>query len=168
MPERPLECSECKRPIAVHYREVAEGKITETGMCNACPVLQRQLHGTRPEEKSTTPGEPAGISCQCGTTLEEIRTGSPVGCHECYDVFDEMLMHDLVVAKKISRRLGIAPAKGVPLHVGCEPGQAVEISPKIKLVALDQALEATLKGEDYEGAAWLRDQIKAAKEELDE
>ena len=48
--------------------------------------------------------------------------------------------------------------------MGRTPGQAVAINPSLKLLALHQALNETLSREDYEQAAWLRDQIKALTE----
>lgn len=59
----------------------------------------------------------------------------------------------------------IAIKKNLPLHMGRLPGQAVEINPALKLLALNQALHETLSHEDYEQAAWLRDQIKELTDE---
>ncbi len=44
-PERPLECSECKKPIAVKYTEIVGHSIIHTCMCADCPELERRLHG---------------------------------------------------------------------------------------------------------------------------
>ena len=49
-PDRPLECSECKKPIAVRYTEIVGDTIIHTSMCADCPELQRRLHGTSPKE----------------------------------------------------------------------------------------------------------------------
>ena len=165
MPERPLECTECKRPIAVDYSEVVGEQVSELSMCSQCPVLQRRLHGAAAEERGEAARqEAAGLACgECGTTLEEVRTGSPLGCPSCYTVFEDVISYELQQAGRISRRLGRTPSKSEPLHIGRGPGDLAQINPDIKLVALDEALQATLEGEDYEGAAWLRDQIKQTK-----
>ncbi|MBB64423.1 MAG: hypothetical protein CMO81_05110 [Waddliaceae bacterium] len=55
--------------------------------------------------------------------------------------------------------------KSTPVHVGRAPGQSAEMSPTLRLVALNEALKETLSREDYEQAAWLRDQIKELKGE---
>jgi protein arginine kinase activator len=165
MPDRPLECSECKRPIAVDYTEVVGKQTSSLSMCAQCPVLQRKLYGTATKEVSAKHKEAAGLACgECGTTLEAVRTGSQLGCPECYAIFEDVIVYELQQAGRVSRRLGRSPSKSEPLHVGRGPGDTPQISPDVKIVALDDALEATLKDEDYEGAAWLRDQIKQAKE----
>ncbi len=167
--DRPLECTECKRPVKIRYSEICDGQITESGMCNVCPVLQKKLHGEMPETTKTETTQATGLACgTCGTTLESVRTGNPLGCPECYEVFSDVIGFELGSTSRLSRRLGTAPSKSAPLHLGRGPGETSKIDPHVKLVALDEALEATLKGEDYEGAAWLRDQIKAAKEHINE
>lgn len=170
MPERPLECTECQKPIAVLYTEIVDGRKNELVMCNECPVLQRKLHGLQPDEVSITKkSDRTGICCgRCGTTLEEVRMGSPLGCSECYEAFADVIVFDLVGAKRVSKRLEITPSARVPLHIGRQPGEAPTISPHVKLVALHEALEETLKREDYEQAAWLRDQIKQLEQNLNE
>jgi protein arginine kinase activator len=147
-----------------------EGKKNELVMCNECPVLHRKLHGIRPQEVQGAKTERgAGICCgQCGTTLEEVRTGSPLGCIECYETFADVIVFDLVAARRVSERLEMTPSARVPLHVGRQPGETPTISPQVKLVALHEALEETLKREDYEQAAWLRDQIKQLEQNIDE
>jgi len=49
-PERPLECSECRRPVSVRYTEIVGKSCTYTSMCYHCPQLERRLKGTHIEE----------------------------------------------------------------------------------------------------------------------
>lgn len=165
-PDRPLECSECKKPITVYYTECVGNTFIRTGMCEECPQLQKRLRGTVPEEKFFIGAEgSAGLACgECGTTLENVRVSRILGCSHCYHVFGDYLMEQLLAANKISPTI-TKKKKTVPLHVGRSPGEAQEISPTLRLIALNEALEETLKREDYEQAAWLRDQIKALTEE---
>lgn len=159
--ERPLECSECRKPVSVRYTEVVGSRVTHTIMCADCPQLQRRLHGipATPEHEETK-GEGLGISCgDCGTTLEAIRMGSPMGCSNCYDVFGDVLLSELRRAKRVSRHVATAKASS-PVHIGRATGESKEVSPSLRLLALNEALTETLNREDYEQAAWLRDQIK--------
>lgn len=165
-PDRPLECSECKKPIAVRYTEIIGHTITHTSMCADCPELQRRLHGTSiyrspinaQEEVST------GLACgNCGTTLEALRVGNPLGCSVCYEVFNDILIGELLAAEKIPPRIA-QNKKSIPIHIGRNPGEIQEMNPTLRLLALNEALNETLKREDYEQAAWLRDQIKALTE----
>jgi protein arginine kinase activator len=168
MADRPLECTECKRAIAYDYTEIIGDQIIRLSMCSECPILHKKLHGTAPysAEAATPSGPKTGLGCgNCDTTLEAVQTGSPLGCSECYTIFNDVISYELISEKRVSKRLG-TPSKSAPLHAGRACGEVVEISPEIQLVALDEALAETLKSEDYEGAAWLRDQIKSIKEQL--
>lgn len=163
-PERPLECTECKKPIKVIYTEIVGDVVTSTSMCADCPELQRRLHGSPSMDAFHGAGEKAGLACgNCGTTLEEIRVGHPLGCSTCYEVFDEVILSELINEQKLPQRM-INNKRNMPLHIGRAPGETQEISATVRLLALNEALTETLKREDYEQAALLRDQIKKITE----
>lgn len=165
IPERPIECTECKRPIAVWYTEIVGTTISQTSMCAECPVLQRKLHGqTGVTELGHVPGETSLACGECGTTLDALRVGNPLGCSNCYEVFDDIIVSELISLDKLPQRM-MANKKNAPFHIGRGPGEIREISPSVRLLALNEALSETLKREDYEQAAWLRDQIKALTDE---
>lgn len=162
LPDRPLECSDCKKPIANQYTEIIGSSITHTCMCSDCPVLERRLFGLRAEGAGDYRTEGGtGLACgSCGTTLEALRVGTALGCSSCYEVFEEMIITELFNIDKIPPRLANAK-KSDSLHIGRIPGQTQEISSSMRLLALNEALNETIQREDYEQAAWLRDQIKA-------
>ena len=164
-PDRPLECGECKKPIAVRYTEIVGDTITHTSMCASCPELQKRLHGTSPRELiANQTGSPAGLECgNCGTTLEEVKREHRLGCSICYEVFDNVLLLELQIENKIPAKI-LTSKKGLPLHSGRSPGEKAVINPSSRLLALNEALKETLSREDYEQAAALRDQIKALTE----
>lgn len=162
-PDRHLECGECKKPIAVHYTEVVGKQITCWGMCADCPMMQRHLFGTAPLSPVEV-GATTGLACgNCGTTFDSVRMGAPLGCSTCYQVFDEVILAEILAAKKVPPRI-LAARKSTPIHIGRAPGELGEINPAARLLVLNEALSETLKSEDYEQAAWLRDQIKALTE----
>ena len=164
LPDRPLECSECKKPIAVIYTEIIGEALTRTSMCADCPELQRRLHSA-PVHRQGGPEENAtGLACgNCGTTLQSLRVGLPLGCSICYEVFDDVLLGEMLASEKIPSRLAAAK-KSALIHIGRAPGESKEMNPSMRLLALNDALNETLKKEDYEQAAILRDQIKALTE----
>ena len=164
-PDRPLECSECKKPIAIIYTEIVGDSFTHTSMCADCPELQRRLHGTSPRELvANQTGSLAGLECgNCGTTLEEVKRGHCLGCSECYTVFEDVLLIEMQAANRLSPRIS-SSKKSLPLHLGHSPGERLAINPSSRLLALNEALKEMLNREDYEQAAWLRDQIKAITE----
>lgn len=158
-PDRPLECTECKRPIHVVYTEIVGKTITHTSMCSECPELQRRLHGLSSSTTETLP-EGTTLACgQCGTTLDSIRVGHPLGCANCYEVFGDIIISELISLEKIPQRV-VSSRRTAPIHIGRPPGEIREINPSLRLLALNEALNEMLKREDYEQAALLRDQIK--------
>ncbi len=168
MAERPIECSQCTRPISVRYTEVTQEGTAKTEMCNQCPIFQMKIHG---QGKAGLPagfsGTGEGVCCgRCGTTMLSVRTGSPLGCPECYTVFEDILSNEIIVEGYIPLRLRkmMEGNKKQPLHAGKTPEQVVEVASASRIGNLNEALKEALKGENYEQAAWLRDQIKALTE----
>jgi protein arginine kinase activator len=168
LPDRPIECTECKRPIMYRYTEVFGPTVNETCMCSECHVLQRRLGTVASSERDHSLDETAtGLCCgNCGTTLQAVQMGSPLGCSVCYDVFGDVIVAELGNLKKISQRISKSK-KSRQLHIGRGPGEAVKLNPSLRLIALNEALKETLSREDYEQAAWLRDQIKELTENSD-
>jgi protein arginine kinase activator len=164
-PDRPLECGECKKNIAVRYTEIIGENITHTSMCASCPELERRLHGTSPKEYiQRQMGVGAALECgNCGTTLEEVKRGHSLGCSECYNIFGDILLSEIQAADRLPQRL-LSIKKSSPIHIGRSPGETLAINPSSRLLALDEALKETLQREDYEQAALLRDQIRALTE----
>lgn len=168
MPERPLDCTECKKPISVCYTEIVGDKITRTVMCADCPHLQRKLYGKIRQEGMEESKQTTALACgNCGTSLDAVRMGNLLGCIECYSVFGDALVEDLLKENRISRHL-TSNKRTQPLHIGRTPGEVSEISPTLRLIALNEALDETLIKEDYEQAALLRDQISALKEKIED
>jgi protein arginine kinase activator len=169
MPERPVECSHCKRPIKVFYKEIVDHSILIMEMCAECPVLQQKLHGQMAElqpREGLTEAE-AGLYCgHCRTSLASIKMGNPLGCSECYAIFADVLISELISANKLPLRLkkDLQAKKTLPLHLGKSPGKPLTIPVSSRLSALNEALNEALKKENYEQAAWIRDQIKALTE----
>lgn len=164
IPERPLECGECKKPIEVRYTEIVGDQATHTSMCADCPQLAKRLFGLSPAERAIMHGEAGIVACgECGTTLEAIKFGNPLGCHNCYEVFGDIIIAELLEAEKVPLRI-TNTKKSTPIHIGRAPGETQEMNPSLRILALNEALNETLKREDYEQAAWLRDQIKALTE----
>ncbi len=172
MTERPVECSHCKKTISVEYKEITEDSTITTNMCSDCPLLERKLHG---QANATAPLEgwseqQAGVCCgNCGTNLEWIKMGNTLGCPECYDVFSDVLLANLLETEKIPSRLKkrVKMKSHLPLHVGRSPHEEGGIAPSEQITSLSEALKEALKKENYEQAAWLRDQIKSLLEKKD-
>ena len=169
--DRPLQCVECKKAIAVLYTVVEQGSVAHTVMCEQCPQLERRLRGTKTLEiqdgTATSTGVTGLVCAECQTSLAEVRSGMRLGCSECYEVFADALLNEMVLADRVPKHVAQQTADN-PIHVGRSPGQVEELRPTIQLQALKDALNETLHREDYEQAAWLRDQIKKLTGENDE
>ncbi len=164
LPERHLECNECKKPIVVCYTEIVGKMIYRLGMCADCPILRQKLHGQASGMLSIEEAQATALTCGgCGTTADEVMMGAQLGCSLCYEVFEDLIIQELQSANRLSQKM-VGLRKVAPFHLGRTPGQIGEANPASKLLALHQALHETLGREDYEQAAWLRDQIKALTE----
>ncbi|HSW86429.1 MAG TPA: UvrB/UvrC motif-containing protein [Rhabdochlamydiaceae bacterium] len=172
MTERPVECSHCKRPIKSVFKEIVGDSINITEVCGECPILQQKLHGQpRTGKVEGLPEVESGLCCgNCRTTLESVLTGNPLGCSECYAVFSDVLVSQLIESHKIPAHLqrNLSTKKTQPIHIGKSPNKPITIAPSSRLTALNEALNEALKRENYEQAAWLRDQIKALMDKPNE
>jgi len=163
-PDRPLECGECKKPIAIRYTEAEKGKIIETSMCNDCPHLQRKLRGVSFHASEAGTGKTGLVCGDCGTSLEDLQVGHPLGCSHCYEVFSDAILIELNSRGKIPPK--ISNGKKVnTYHIGRALGETHEFNPSLQLIALNEALNEMLKKEEYEQAALIRDQINAIEQE---
>lgn len=162
MADRPVECSQCKKAIKVIYKEIVDTSIICTEMCADCPVLKQRLHGHAATPSARTETE-AGLYCDnCRTSLDSIKMGNPLGCSECYSVFADVLTNELIAADRLPSRIKkeIPIKKTQTLHMGKSPTKPLTIPSSSRLMALNEALNEALKKENYEQAAWIRDQIK--------
>lgn len=161
MAERPVECSQCKKKSDVLYKEIEGDKITMTEMCADCPILLRKLHGSSPEQEGKdVEDKGAGLYCgHCHTPLEAIKMGNPIGCSQCYTIFEDILVSELIAENKMPKQMENA-RRNQPLHIGKTPDNPVNIPSSNRLTTLNEALNEALQQENYEEAAWLRDQIK--------
>lgn len=168
MAERPVECGHCKKLATVTYKEILGKNESCTQMCADCPVLHQKIHGTSPAESPEGIENQTGLFCaHCRTSLESVKMGNPVGCAECYTIFGDLLVNELIEENKIPKRLQKI-RRNQPLHIGKTPEKPAVIPSSNRLTALNEALNEALKKENYEEAAWLRDQIKELMDKKNE
>jgi len=163
MPERPLECTQCKKPVNVFYKEAIGGAVLCSEMCNDCPILEQKLHGSKTPSVEGARNDQSTLCCAgCMTTLDAIKTGNPLGCSNCYSVFGDLLIDELLAENKIPApfQKELRDKSSFSIHIGKSPGSFSPIPTEGKLSSLNEALNEALKKENYEQAARLRDQIK--------
>ncbi len=162
MEEKPLECTQCPNTIRVTYKEISRDTCSCMGMCPTCPMLEKKLRGTLQEGLSKN--EITQLICpRCLTSLESMLMGSSLGCHECYSIFEEQLRQKFIKEKKLPSCFADA-ISDTPMHQGKSPHHNHLISLTHHLAVLNEDLNKAIEKEQYEQAAWLRDQIKEYKD----
>lgn len=162
MSERPVECSGCQKPIKYCYKVIEGNAISTSEMCADCPILTSKLR-QGPQSESEEMQSQVLCCHKCHTTIEAIQRNSPLGCSECYLVFEGLIIEELLKQEAIAPRLraSIEVNRSIPLHLGGSPTKAPqEITLSKRLQELNSALNEALNKEQYEEAAYLRDQIK--------
>lgn len=164
-----MKCDNCNKPATVHHTEVVNGKVIERNLCEQCAA---KLEGPK-VSKGHTPinelltsfvmahsgvqkGTQPTVCDQCGMTWGEFRQNGLLGCPADYDLFEPDL------APLIQRA-----HEGATHHVGKTParhgGGSAAQKKLVDLTRLRKELQRAVETEDYERAAQLRDQIKAAE-----
>lgn len=158
-------CYQCQNPATICYTEVSRDKLIRVYVCADCPNPNPYYN---PEEsfEISSAGFPIILTCgNCNMTWSS-RKDALLGCHQCYTNFKSLLVSKLQQLKAVSSSCSLDKSQGC-LHVGRAPGEESKTNPLLKLIALNEALQDTLKREDYEQAAILRDQINTLKKQED-
>lgn len=169
MTERSVECSQCKKAAKILYKEMVGQNVVVTEMCEDCPILQKKLKGEPIDAKALDRCElPNGLVCgKCHTPLEAVKMGNPLGCSECYNVFGELLVTELSARNKTPKQQQ-RTRRNQPLHIGKSPDKQLNMPSANRLTELNVALNSALQQENYEEAAWVRDQINELMGKKDE
>ena len=161
-------CCVCKENEAtVHLTQIAGDKMQKVDLCEDC-AKQKGINdpagfsladlllglGASQEMAEATGG--SDLRCPaCGFTQVDFKKAGRLGCPECYRTFAEGLEGLLKTMHKGTHHVGKIP-KALQ--------QSRALSDRIK--ALQTQLDQAVAREDFEQAAALRDQIKAARDEL--
>lgn len=162
-----MKCDNCNRTATVHLTEIKNGKKLEKHLCEQCAAQNEGF-----PVKAHTPinelltnfvlahsglTKEAGTACEhCGISWSEFRQGGLLGCENDYQLFEKDLTPLLQRAHEgATHHLGKVPAR--------RGGTGVPIKRSQDLTRLRKDLARAVEGEDYERAAKLRDQIKAAE-----
>jgi protein arginine kinase activator len=157
----------CKKNLAtVHLTQIVEDKIQKVDLCEDCAKqkgvksdasfsLADLLLGASQEIAQSAGG--VEVRCPgCGFTQADFKKAGRLGCAQCYATFAEGLESLLKSMHKGIKHIGKVP---VALR------QGRDLSERLK--HLQKKLDRAVTAEDFEQAAGLRDEIKAAKEQLD-
>ncbi len=159
MPERPIECSDCKCQTKILYTEIDKEACTSTEMCENCPVLKEKLSG-----KASTPLNQEICCANCQTNLSIVTSASSFGCSRCYEAFDLLITEYLTSEKCLYKSYENLPTC---FYLGDKTEEKPQNKFSEALTDLNEALSEALKSENFEKAALLRDQINQIMDGLD-
>ncbi len=135
-------------------------KVKKMHLCEACAAASG-LDGAQPISISEVllglggkkpPAETVRKVCpRCHMHFTDFKKTSRLGCQSCYDAFAEELAPLLESIQKGSQHVGKKPVHSPP---------APPPPPADRIAALQEALAAAVKSENYEEAARIRDRIR--------
>jgi protein arginine kinase activator len=163
-----MTCQLCKqREATVHLTQIIENQMKKVDICEQC-AKDKQLNdptsfsladlllglGAAKElEQSSEETGKGELRCpNCGFAQGDFKKTARLGCSECYQVFAEGLAGMLKGMHKGTQHRGKMP-----------PAIKRIVEAKVHLDELEQQLKAAIASENFESAAKLRDEIKAAK-----
>ncbi len=168
-------CQRCQeRPATVHLTKIVNYEKTELHLCEICAkeagnelglvfepsfsfqnLIAGLLEGDHNYNQVPTP-QGKELQCQsCGLTFSDFRRGGLLGCGDCYRYFQVGLEPLLKKVHGSNRHTG-----KVPRRTGGKVRMRKEID------TLRSQLQESIQHEDYERAAYLRDEIRRRENEL--
>jgi len=134
-------CEQCAREKSAEMEEHFGLADLLSGLADLVPIVG---------EKQNAAAEVKLKCSSCGFTFQDFRKTGRLGCPKCYDTFGAQLSPLL---KKIH---------GSDTHIGKTPLKKEAVQNKLALLSdLKVKLEASVRSEEFEQAARLRDQIRA-------
>ena len=183
-------CEKCgSREANVHFVEVVNGSKTEHNLCAECArtmgldrvmgsiaatlsgdeSIARVLSGILgipAENQPRKQEEWDQVLCpNCGMSYSQFVEESRFGCPECYGTFDLLMKENLKKLQAGDTHTGKRPRFGRKANFP-EAGVASReetLSPEEKLRLLEAKLKKAVEDEEFEDAAYYRDQIKELK-----
>ena len=185
-------CEICKKnPATVHIQEIVNGEKHVMHFCAECaekksmldPFLKgmtlagliRKMEEMTPDSPSESEdgGEPeaeekAVVCPQCGWTEERLRKTGRLGCPACYSVFFSLLDKELAGIHRGLVSNGSFPPGPMDSSVSVPCSSESGAHVRNRLAVLRKNLDESIRREEFELAAELRDRIKKLEKEEEE
>jgi protein arginine kinase activator len=171
-----MKCERCgKHSAAVKLTRIEKtGQAVQILLCQVCAaevspfqknILQKQasfdllLKELVKQQQQADPAEEFGgevPTCHtCGLDFTAYRKTFMLGCPDCYESFEEWLEPDLRRLHRAARHIGAAPG-----------GSAALAALNEQIRTCREELKSAVEFEDYERAAFLRDEIARLEQEI--
>lgn len=179
-------CEQCRmREASIVIREVVNGTVTERNLCSECASqsdfggllmdsgspFAKLLSGILgiSDSRRSEEEDASNLSCPtCGMTYKEFVQDGRFGCADCYNTFGLLINNSI---KKIQGNNSHTGKK--PRFSGDKKIHADMVADAKKRQSLNEQLEVcqakqkeAVSEEDYEKAAYYRDEIKKIKERI--
>ena len=186
-------CQICKaNPATIHIQEIVNGETNTLHICAECAKKRNLAEGNAAnshfhemlerltqaiansadlklaelfEQKKQEEEEAQDIVCNaCGTTWQAYKKNGKLGCAACYEEFGQRLFADAALVQHGSVHCGKTPPETV------EQLQDAAVSERInlrrELERIRKGLDESIRREEFEQAAELRDRIAEIEAEL--
>lgn len=158
-----MRCEKCQNQKAtVFLTHIVHGKMQKVDLCESCAKAMGVTNAAgfsladlllKPSEEDAAQAEPFGrdhSSCpQCGMTAADFKKGGRLGCGRCYETFSDLLGEVMKDMHKSMQHRGKFPARLARTELMDQ-----------RLSDLKRDLQLAVDAEQFEEAAWLRDQIR--------
>ena len=176
-----MKCQNCGESEAtIHFKEVTEGNLREIHLCEAC-AADKGFHLAIEHTKLSiasqfiwmaenlypeSAAKLGPVSCSaCGLKYSHFTRVGRLGCPECYEAFQPQLQQILRRVHGETTHRGRMPREAA-VAVERPPQQTMVESKEQQLRQLRRKLEAAVRGEAFEEAARLRDEIRILESKL--
>ena len=160
-------CAECakKRNLAEetagnsHLHEMLE-RLTQAIASSADLKLAELFEQKKPQEEE----RPDVVCTVCGTDYQAYRKSGKLGCAACYEAFGPVLVRELALTQHGSVHCGKTPPETVEQWQ--DPTVSERIGLRKELERLRKGLDESIRREEFELAAELRDRIASIEAEI--
>lgn len=160
-------CAECakKRNLAEgnaansHFHEMLE-RLTQA-IANSADLKLAELFDQKKQEEE----EAQDLQCDvCGASWHAYKKNGKVGCAACYEQFSQVLLEDIELNQHGSVHCGKTPPETV--EQWHDPAVSERINLRRELERLRKSLDESVRREEFELAAEIRDKIAGIETEL--
>lgn len=164
-----MDCQQCNvRPATVRLKQESKGKVSEFFLCDVCANHNSTIHFGAPlnindfllgfmnvHNKGKTNNNVQTMMCDiCGLTFEKFKESGKLGCQTCYEKFEDKLDPIIKRIHGNSKYQGKIPSK---LYAYIQKNNEID--------ELRVMLKDSIRREEYEKAAEIRDKIKELENE---
>jgi protein arginine kinase activator len=170
-----MKCQDCGESEAtIHFKEVAEGNLREIHLCEAC-AADKGFHLAIEHNKLSiatqfiwmaenlypeSAAKVGAVQCStCGLRYSQFTRVGRLGCPDCYEAFQPQLQQILRRVHGETTHRGRVPRQAAVAERPAPAAPPVETKEQ-QLLQLRRKLEAAVRGEAFEEAARLRDEIR--------